>query len=118
MVLLALTVFIVWLNLPDSVESKTPIMNEDGTHQGTSQDANYFSSWDGSNPELVAYVKKGMKDPSSFEHVETRFNDKGDHYEIYMQFRGKNSFNAIVTQQVIADFNKSTRTLSNIQERK
>lgn len=44
---------------------------------------------DGLNAELVSYVKKGMKDPSSFEHVETRFNDKGDHYEIYMQFRGK-----------------------------
>jgi hypothetical protein len=35
-----------------------------------------------------------------------------------MQFRGKNSFNAVVTQQVTADFNKATRTLSNIQERK
>lgn len=76
----------------------------------------YFSAWDGSNSELVAYVKNGMKDPSSFEHVETRFNNKGDHYEIRMVFRGKNSFNAVVTQTVIADLDKATRKLSNIQE--
>ena len=115
-VLLGLILFVVWLNLPTSAPQQ--IKNPDGTTQGSDEDGKYFSSRDGSNAELVSYVKKGMKDPSSFEHVETRFNDKGDHYEIYMQFRGKNSFNAVVTQQVTADFNKATRTLSNIQERK
>lgn len=112
--LLGLLVFIVWMNLPDSVPQ--PIKNADGTTQGTSQDANYFSSWDGSNPELVGFVKKGMKDPSSFEHVETRFRDDGRSYGIKMTFRGKNSYNATVTQTVTANLDKATRQLNNVQQ--
>lgn len=113
--ILGLAVLITWLNLPNSISS-APVMNADGTRHGTSQDANYFSSWDGSNAELVAFVKKGMKDPSSFEHVETRFRDDGSSYGIKMTFRGKNSYNAVVTQTVTANLDKATRQLSNVQQ--
>ncbi len=101
---------------PSSQSTSAPERNADGTREGTQDDAKYFSSWDGSNSELVSYVKQGMKDPSSFEHVETRFSDKGDHYRILMTFRGKNSFNAVVTQQVTASLVKASRTLSDVHE--
>ena len=78
-------------------------------------DSEYFSSWDGSNRELVSYVKQNMKDPDSFEHVETRFRDNGSSYDIIMKYRGKNSFNATTTEQVTAHFDKITRNLTEVQ---
>ena len=76
----------------------------------------YFSGWDGSNPELVEYVKSRMNDPNSFEHVETKFyeHDGGDKLRIVMTYRGKNGFGGVVTERVGADLTKSTRTLSNV----
>lgn len=92
------------------------------THFSNSNSSNndpttqYFNQWNGSNAELVALVKQGMHDPSSFEHVETRFGDKGDTYRIMMVFRGKNAFNATVTQTVTATLDKKTRTITEFAE--
>lgn len=77
--------------------------------------AKYFSAWDGSNRELVELVKANMNDPDSFEHVETRFKDHGDGYRIVMTFRGKNAFNATITQQIMARLNKQTRQLTEVE---
>lgn len=96
--------------------SSTPTYNENGTRAGTKADAQYFNQWNSSNAELVALVKQGMHDPSSFEHVETRFGDKGDTYRIMMVFRGKNAFNATVTQTVTATLDKKTRTITEFAE--
>ena len=63
-----------------------------------------FSDWDGSNKYLVARVKKVMNDPSSFKHVETKF-EYGSGYRyirVRMTYRGKNAFNAVVTENVTA----------------
>lgn len=76
----------------------------------------FFSGWNGANKELVSAVKAGMHDPKSFEHVETRYNDKGDSFSILMSFRGTNGFGAVVTQQVTADIDKKTRQLSNLKQ--
>lgn len=75
-----------------------------------------FSAWDGSNRELVSYVKKSMRDPSSFEHVETLTRDNGDTVSIQMTYRGKNAFGAIVTERVVADIDPDTRQLININQ--
>lgn len=77
---------------------------------------NFLSSWDGSNRELVKLVKSAMNDPKSFEHVETRFIDRGNSLKLFMTYRGKNAFNATVTNKVSADFDKATRQLSNIEQ--
>jgi len=63
-----------------------------------------FSSWDGSNSELVSTVKSEMHNPSSFEHVNTQLggSDESDIRSFVMTFRGKNSFGATVTQKASA----------------
>lgn len=104
------------VNFGGSSDNSTPTYNADGTKVGTKADAQYFSRWDGSNAELVALVKQGMHDPSSFEHIETRFTDKGDVYRIMMVFRGKNGFNATVTQTVTATLDKKTKTIGELVE--
>lgn len=53
-----------------------------------------LSSWDGSDRELVDAVKKSLREPSSFEHDETRIspvNAQGQHF-VVMTFRAKNGF--------------------------
>lgn len=51
-----------------------------------------FSAWDGSHYALEKSVKKALKDPDSYQHIETRYSDDGDHITVVMQFRAKNSF--------------------------
>jgi hypothetical protein len=61
-----------------------------------------FNSWDGSNKYLVDAIKGQMKDPSSFEHAETRY-EYGSGYRyirVRMTYRGKNSFNATTTETI------------------
>lgn len=53
-----------------------------------------LSSWDGSHRELVNALKKTLRDPDSFEHIETRItpvNDKGFHV-LMMNYRARNGF--------------------------
>ncbi|MBS1776217.1 MAG: hypothetical protein JSS64_08040 [Bacteroidetes bacterium] len=63
---------------------------------------NCFSSWDGSNRELVKYVKANMNDKKSFEHEETTYTMLDDYAVVIMKFRGKNSFGNMVLNSVKA----------------
>lgn len=61
---------------------------------------NCLSAWDGSHQELKDYVKRNMNDPSSFEHVETKFILKKDYVVLMMSFRGKNAFGGVVINSI------------------
>ncbi|MGC9422697.1 hypothetical protein [Vibrio sp.] len=61
-----------------------------------------FSSWNGSHRNLVSHIKRQMNDPSSFEHVETVYWDKGNHLIVRTTFRGKNAFGGVVLNSVTA----------------
>ncbi|MBI9057769.1 MAG: hypothetical protein JEZ01_08335 [Labilibaculum sp.] len=61
-----------------------------------------FDSWDGSLYSLENLIKKGMHDPSSYEHIETRYADKKDYILVSTSFRGKNAFGALVKNTVSA----------------
>lgn len=78
--------------------------------------AQYFSSWDGSNPEFVTAVKSKMNDPESFKHVETRFNDNNNGtLHLYMKFQGKNAFGGTITNEATCTFNTYDRSVSNVK---
>ena len=51
-----------------------------------------FSAWDGSHRQLERYIKQNMNDPDSYEHVETKYWDMGDHLVVLTKYRGKNAF--------------------------
>lgn len=61
-----------------------------------------FSAWDGSHRALTELIKKSMNDPSSYEHVETVYWDKGDHLAVKTTFRGKNAFGGVVKNWAMA----------------
>ena len=61
-----------------------------------------FSAWDGSHTELTRYVKARLRDPKSFEHVETGYSDKGDYLYVRMVYRAKNGFGGMTVNSVEA----------------
>lgn len=64
-----------------------------------------FSPWDGSHKGLERYIKKNLKNPDSYDHVQTVYGDKGDHLIIETTYRATNSFNAVVTEKAYAKVN-------------
>ncbi len=82
--------------------TNTPRPTEDPAEARRELIERAFSAWDGSHIKLVAYVKERMNDPGSFEHVETRYGDRGDYIQVYMKFRGKNAFGALILQEILA----------------
>lgn len=75
-----------------------------------------FSLWDGSNRPLVDLVEKHLNDPKSFEHEETTYKDMKDHLIIKMTYRAKNSFGALILQNVTAKADYKTQTISIISQ--
>ncbi|KPC36333.1 Uncharacterized protein AC496_0420 [Pseudomonas savastanoi pv. glycinea] len=63
-----------------------------------------FSQWDGSHRTFERLIKQAMNDPDSYDHVETRYADKGKFIRVYCTFRGKNAFGGIVKNTRVADF--------------
>lgn len=53
-----------------------------------------LSAWDGSHVAVVASLKDALRDPKSFEHVETRITpvDAEGNHKLIMQYRARNGF--------------------------
>ena len=51
-----------------------------------------FSLWDGSHKTLARIIQGRLRDPASYEHIETRYTDNGDRITIVTRFRAANRF--------------------------
>jgi len=78
-----------------------------------------FSAWDGSHRGMEKAIKAQMKNPDSYDHVETQYKIIGEGNEngvralyVVTTFRGTNSFNAVITQQAKGMFTISGDLLS------
>jgi len=83
----------------DQIENAQPV---DSATLRKQQIEKQFSGWDGSHRQLKILVKHNMNDPKSFEHVDTRYLDKGDHLVVQMIYRGNNALGAKVKDEVWA----------------
>ncbi len=68
----------------------------------TKFEKNCISEWDGSLPSLKQYIKRNMNDPSSFKHVETRYQVIDKNAFVIMEYRGTNAFGGTVTNTIKA----------------
>lgn len=66
-----------------------------------------LSAWDGSHAQMARDVKAMLKNPASFEHLETRYIDRGNEIDLIMKFTGTNSFGAVTTSTATATINKN-----------
>lgn len=71
-----------------------------------------FSRWDGSNYAVETAVKRQMKNPDSYQHVETRYVEVPNGLIVTTTFRGTNSFNALVPQTAVAAVDRAGRVIS------
>lgn len=63
-----------------------------------------LSSWDGSHRGVVDTLKESLRDPDSFQHVETRItptDSKGNH-TLLMKYRARNGFGGMNIGQLAA----------------
>ncbi|WP_434438390.1 hypothetical protein [Sphingobacterium faecium] len=75
----------------------------------------HFSNYDGSYTKFRNYIKDNLNDPSSFEHVETRYTDNKDGtVNVIMKYRGKNPFGGIITKYAKCTLNTSTGDFSDV----
>lgn len=70
-----------------------------------------FSRWDGSHPSVEKMVKRGMKNPDSYQHVETKYAIKPSGFVVVTTIRGTNSFGGIVPQTFRAILDDSGNVL-------
>lgn len=95
--------FFVFIAFGSIGEEDVPT-NADGTPKTPRQIEvdKQFSAWDGSHRGLTDLIEKGMNDPDSYEHIETKFRDEGDYIFVVTKFRGKNAFGGKVVGTVSA----------------
>jgi tetratricopeptide (TPR) repeat protein len=75
-----------------------------------------FSSLSGAHRIFERLIKASMNDPDSYEHVETRYIDKGEYVRVFATFRGKNAFGGIIIDTATADFSLSGDLLRVIED--
>lgn len=62
----------------------------------------------GQIPVINEMIKEGMNDPDSYQHIKTSYYyQMDDTFIVYTDFRGKNLFNATVTNSATAVMNKN-----------
>jgi hypothetical protein len=74
-----------------------------------------FSGWSGAHYAFERLIKEAMNDPDSYDHVETRYIDKGTYIRVFCTFRGKNAFGGMVKNTKVADFTIDGSFLKEVQ---
>ena len=78
-----------------------------------------LSAWDGSHRGVKKYVEERMRDPDSFEHIETRVTpvDENGRHTLVMKYRARNGFGGMTVGVALANYNNSdcSATITSIQ---
>ena len=61
-----------------------------------------FSPWDGAHRTVENAIEQRLKDPDSYEHIETRYRDDGNTLFVVTRYRAKNSFGGYVVNRATA----------------
>ena len=63
-----------------------------------------LSGWNGAHAGVEKYVKANLRDPDSYDHIETRItpvNERGEH-ALVMKYRAKNGFGGMNVESLVA----------------
>ena len=69
-----------------------------------------LSQWDGNSADFIGLVKARLRDPDSFEVMETRITpkDKSGVHKIYMTYRAKNGFGGMNVETALGSVVNAT----------
>ena len=65
---------------------------------------------------LTKLIKASMKDPDSYQHVETSYWDMRDHLVVRQTFRGRNAFGGMMVNTVKAKVDLDGKVLEVIEQ--
>lgn len=68
----------------------------------TQQIQQHFSAWNGAHEGLEPLVKSQLLSPDSYEHIETRYTDRGEYLIVTMKYEASNAFGVKIRQFVKA----------------
>lgn len=73
-----------------------------------------FNQLDGSHYELSKLIKSNLKDPDSFQHIETRsIKTEDGNVRVVTEYRSKNSFGGYTIGYVRGDFDNEGKLIPN-----
>lgn len=106
---------LVWLFIGDTPEDGQFVSEQTKSQLAELQEResgmHCLSSWDGSNRATVTQVKAMLRNPDSFEHVETRITPldsaTGEH-GLWMTYRAQNGFGGVNVERMYARINNAT----------
>lgn len=69
-----------------------------------------LSSWDGSHSDVKKITEMSMRDPDSFEHIETRITpvSEGGSHRLTMKYRARNGFGGMTVGSATASIDNET----------
>ena len=76
-----------------------------------------LSDWDGSNVSLVKSVKARLRDPDSFQHVDTLItpvSDETDKHGVSMTYRARNGFGGLNLSRAVGEVDPNSCQVSNV----
>ena len=117
---LTILVFLLYYTCSDSdnssdEETKVEVLSPEEIQKKKIEDQ--FHPWDGSHIKLERYIKKElMKDPESYDHMETGYKVIDDKLYVSIIFRGNNSFGGKVINKVLAICDKENGDVIEIVE--
>jgi hypothetical protein len=78
--------------------------------QGLKKAGHCLSGWDNTFPALKESVKASLRNPSSFEHVQTVFSPVDEHntFGLIMTYRAQNGFGGMNVEAVGVEVNATT----------
>ena len=85
--------------------------------EGERKGLHCLSSWDGSHRGIKTFVRDRLRDPSSFDHVETRIlpiDNQGEH-RLVMTYRAKNGFGGTNVERALARITNGDCSLIDVQ---
>ncbi len=98
-VLLIIIIFaVIFSFFLSTLDRPTATEKAEKTAQNKIKGFHCLNEWSGAHPDVVKNVEYQMKDPDSFEHIETKITpvDKSGSHQLYMKYRAKNSFGGMV----------------------
>ena len=112
-VLLGVIAIMIWQSIgdggeEDAAESDAAIVADAEQRQ---KGFHCLSKWDGSNRSTVQQLKSGLRNPDSFEHVETRItplDEKTGEHHLGMTYRAQNGFGGMNVETTYARVNSAT----------
>lgn len=116
---LLMMIFLVTKCLSSDTNDTKKVLTPEEKIVNTLHSSGCRSSWDGSFHPVKQLLKNSMKNPASFEHVETKIiaaSTEKDFIIFVTKVRGTNSFNAVVTQMYKVDLKISTCEITDISE--